>query len=428
MLQRIRAHAHKELLLLLRDRTGLLLVFAMPLLLVTVMAVVQDAPFRDFSDRQLRVLYKDLDDGPVGAAIRQGLEATGSFTLTDGRDLTDAELRDQVRSGRHQVGVLVPANASEVVAAGSAHAMALLFNPLTGDSTATTAPDSSRVWMVVDPTVKHMFRDLVHGSLVRVLAGISSERLLADMRVRIEALTGNSLPALDLRRPFVGVEQHLAAGELHGDLVATDSTAHNVPAWTIFAMFFTVVLLAGNMVKERTSGCMVRLLTMPGGTAERITGRIAAYLLVCLAQLALLLAAGLWLLPLLGLQALDLGAPDALPLLLAAALTIGLAATAFGTFIGSVCRTQQQSAILGSTAVVLLSAIGGIWVPLYIMPRAMQAIGRLSPLHWSMEAFNTVILRQGGLLELAAHLVPLLLFAAVCLLLSIMAERVVSSR
>lgn len=428
MLQRLRAHAHKELLLLLRDRTGLLLVFAMPLLLVTVMAVVQDAPFRDFSDRQVRVLFQDLDDGPVGAAIRQGLEATGSFTITDGRSLSEAELRDRVRSGRHQVGVVVPANASEVVAAGSAHAMALLFDPLTGDSTAANVPDSARVRMVVDPTVKHMFRDLVRGSLQRILAGIGSERLLADMRARIEALTGDTLPALDLRRPLVGVEQELAAGELHGGRVAADSTAHNVPAWTIFAMFFTVVLLAGNMVKERTSGCMVRLLTMPGGAAERIVGRIAAYLLVCMAQLVLLLGAGLALLPLLGLQALDPGPPAMLPLLLAAALTVGLAATAFGTFIGSVCRTQQQSAILGSTTVVLLSAIGGIWVPLYIMPQAMQAVGRLSPLHWSMEAFNTVLLRQGDLAELAVHLVPLLLFAGVCLLLSIVAERVVSSR
>ena len=428
MFTRIIAHVHKELLLLLRDRTGLLLVYVMPIFLVSVMAVVQDAPFRDFSDKQVRVLFKDLDEGPVGEAVLRGLEATGSFTITNGQQLDEVEFRERVRRGEHQIGVVVPANASEAVAARSEGTMALLFDPLTGDSTAVPTGDSSAVLMVVDPAVKHVFRELVRSSLVRVLAGISSERLLADMRVRLEAINGDTLPPIALGGPFVGIDQQLAARELTGSRVASDTTAHNVPAWTIFAMFFTVVLLAGNMVKERTAGCMVRLLTMPGTVAERLVGRITAYLMVCLTQLALLLSVGHWVLPLFGLPPLRFGPPEDLLLLVLAALFIGLAATSFGVLVGSFSRTQQQSAILGSTAVVIMSAIGGIWVPLYIMPAPMQMIGRISPLNWSMEAFNVVMLRQGDLAELVIYLIPLALFAAACLLVSIVAERVVSSR
>ncbi|MBK9700296.1 MAG: ABC transporter permease [Flavobacteriales bacterium] len=309
MFTRILAHLHKELLLLLRDRTGLLLVYVMPIFLVSVMAVVQDAPFRDFSDKQVRVLFKDLDGGPVGEAVLRGLEATGSFTITDGQELDEVEFRERVRRGEHQIGVVVPANATEAVAARSEGTMALLFDPLTGDSTDAPAADSSSVLMVVDPAVKHVFRELVRSSLVRVLAGISSERLLADMRVRLEAINGDTLPPIALGGPFVGIDQQLAARELTGNKVASDTTAHNVPAWTIFAMFFTVVLLAGNMVKERTAGCMVRLLTMPGTVAERLVGRIAAYLMVCLTQLALLLSVGHWVLPLFGLPPLRFGPP-----------------------------------------------------------------------------------------------------------------------
>ncbi len=428
MIARLLAHFQKELLLLLRDRTGLLLVYVMPVFLVSVMAVVQDAPFRDFSDKQVRVLFKDEDAGPVGRSVLEGLEATGSFTITSGQQLSDSAFRESVRRGEHQIGVVVPANASEVLSARSSGAMALLFDPLTGDSTSAANADSAMVRMVVDPAVKHVFRELVRSSLVRVLAGISSEQLLADMRVRLEAINGDTLPPIALGGPFVGVDQQLAAREYTGSKVASDTTAHNVPAWTIFAMFFTVVLLAGNIVKERSSGCMVRLLTMPGSVAERLIGRIAAYLLVCLTQLALLLSVGHWLLPVFGLPPLGFGTLEELLMLVLAALFVGLAATSFGVLVGSFSRTQQQSAILGSTVVVIMSAIGGIWVPLYIMPGAMQAIGRISPLNWSMEAFNVVLLRHGDLAELLVHLVPLALFAGACLVVSIVAERIVSSR
>ncbi|HRT52671.1 MAG TPA: ABC transporter permease, partial [Flavobacteriales bacterium] len=91
--------------------------------------------------------------------------------------------------------------------------------------------------------------------------------------------------------------------------------------------------------------------------------------------------------------------------------------------VGSMSRSQQQSAVLGSTFVVIMSAIGGIWVPLYIMPPAMRALGQLSPLHWGLEAFNVPLLREGDLWELLPSVAPLLLFSVVCIIAAIVAER-----
>ncbi len=268
---------------------------------------------------------------------------------------------------------------------------------------------------------------MVNSHLKRVLAGLCSDRLLADMTAQLQALTGKELEPLNVQEPFVGVRQRLASNELSGSRVAIDSTQHNVPAWTIFAMFFTVVLLAGNMVKERDSGCMVRLLTMPGGASERIAGRMSAFLLVCVTQAALLFLIGILVLPLLGLAPLDLRNADLL-MLLVVTLAIGAAATSYGVLVGSFSATQQRSAVFGSTSVVILSAIGGIWVPLYIMPDAMRAFGRLSPLNWSMEAYNVVLLRNGQFGELAPFLLPLLIFTAACITVAIFAERITARR
>ncbi|MFZ1688963.1 MAG: ABC transporter permease, partial [Flavobacteriales bacterium] len=127
------------------------------------------------------------------------------------------------------------------------------------------------------------------------------------------------------------------------------------------------------------------------------------------------------------LAALDLPGANVLSLLLVA-ICVGAAATSFGVLVGALSSTQQRSAVFGSSAVVILSAIGGIWVPLYIMPEAMKAIGRLSPLNWSMEAFNSVLLRHGSFAELLPYLLPLIGFAIVCLFVAILAEKAITRR
>jgi len=431
MLTRILAHIHKEILMLVRDRGGLALLFLMPAILVCIMALVQDAPFRDFSEQQVHVLFRDLDGGYVGGSIKNGLEKAGPFVLTDvsaDRTMNDSVFQDLVRSGDYQVGIVVPTGASEVVSIGSQNVVAKFFDPTSEDDTRTSsAQDSAFVLVLVDPVVKKAFRELVTSQLGRILASLSADRLLADMTIQLEELTGKELEPFKVQEPFIQVHQEMAGSELSGTRVAADSTQHNVPAWTIFAMFFSVVLLAGNMVKERDSGCMVRLLTMPGGAAERIAGRMIAFLLVCVSQAALLFTIGVFLMPFLGLAALDLKGVNWLMLMLVT-LVIGAAGTAFGVLVGSFSTTQQRSAVFGSISVVILAAIGGVWVPLYLMPDAMRTFGKLSPLNWSMEAYNVVLLRDGSIADLWPFLVPLLVFTAICIGVAIFAERMTSRR
>lgn len=431
MLTRIVAHIRKELLMLVRDRGGLALLFLMPVFLVCIMALVQDAPFRDFSEQQVHVLFRDLDGGTVGGSIKDGLEKAGPFVLRDvtaDGTMNDSVFQNLVRSGDYQVGIVVPKGASEVMQQGSENIVAKFFDAPNEDNIRTaSAQDSASVLVLVDPVVKKAFRELVTSQLGRILASLSADRVLADMTTQLEVLMGKELEPFKVQEPFIKVRQEMASSELSGTHVAADSTQHNVPAWTIFAMFFSVVLLAGNMVKERDSGCMVRLLTMPGGAAERIAGRMIAFLMVCLAQAALLFAVGVFVLPLFGLAALDLHDIN-WPMLLLVTLAVGAAGTAYGVLVGSFSTTQQRSAVFGSTSVVILAAIGGVWVPLYLMPDAMRTFGKLSPLNWSMEAYNVVLLRGGSLTDLWPFLIPLLAFTAICIGVAIFAERITSRR
>src|SRR5690606_21665595 len=100
----------------------------------------------------------------------------------------------------------------------------------------------------------------------------------------------------------VGIDQIVASN--NNSTVIPNSTQHNVPAWTIFAMFFMVVSLGSNIVKERVNGSFLRLKTMPTTFMVVMFSKMAVYVIVAALQVALTFSMGVWILPKLGLPKL----------------------------------------------------------------------------------------------------------------------------
>ena len=63
----------KEVLILIRDLGGLAIIFIMPMVLIFVMALIQDSTFRKLDETSLSVLFIDEDMDSVGLAIEQGM-------------------------------------------------------------------------------------------------------------------------------------------------------------------------------------------------------------------------------------------------------------------------------------------------------------------------------------------------------------------
>ena len=81
-----------------------------------------------------------------------------------------------------------------------------------------------------------------------------------------------------------------------------------------------------------------------------------------------------------------------------------------GILLGTIAKTQEQSAPFGATSVVILAAIGGVWVPVFAMPKVMQHISNVSPMNWGLNAFYDVLLRNGNFVDILPELFFLLLF------------------
>ena len=196
-----------------------------------------------------------------------------------------------------------------------------------------------------------------------------------------------------------------------------NSVQHNVPAWTLFAIFFIIVPLSINMVKEKGQGTFVRLRTHPVSYATILGGKTIVYLSVCMIQFLLMLGVGVFVFPKIGLPTLDIS--GRMTLLVIVAFFAGLAAIGLGILLGTIARTQEQSAPFGATFVVILAALGGVWVPVFIMPKFMQSLSNISPMNWGLNAFYGVFLRNTGLLEILPEIGLLFLFFMVTTLIAI---------
>ncbi|MCR6639305.1 MAG: ABC transporter permease [Sporocytophaga sp.] len=101
-----------------------------------------------------------------------------------------------------------------------------------------------------------------------------------------------------------------------------------------------------------------------------------------------------------------------------AVVSIGMAATGLGVLLGTVFKTHQQSSTFAAVFIVILAAIGGIWIPVFVMPEILRKMSVMSPLGWSMETFNNIFLRGAGVQEILPEVTALTGFFGAMLIMA----------
>jgi len=404
---RLYATIQKELLILVRDKAGIAILFLMPMAMIIIMALIQDAPFRDYQELNIPLLLINNDKGDLGKTIEKGLTDSKIFRITKIQG-DDSILKQSVSKGKYEIGILIPQYSSQLLNAKIKQFVAQKLKEagLADPFSPQMLFKELQIHIVFAPTTKKSFRSSILGSLNQSATQLEIQTLLNDFSKTInkdQSAPTDSVPSMD----FIKISE-ISTIETPKEALQLNSVQHNVPAWTIFGMFFIVLSLAGSIIKERQDGSYTRLRTMPGSYSTIITGKISAYLFVCLIQCGLMLLVGMYLLPHLGLPQLVIG--HNLLLIAVIALCTGLAATGYGIVIGTLFNTQQQSSAFGSVSIVILAALGGIWVPVYVMPHIIRFIADFSPLYWALSAFQKVFLGQGTISDILPSLAKLIAF------------------
>jgi len=265
------------------------------------------------------------------------------------------------------------------------------------------------------PVLQQSFRNSINGALRSALQLVQSKYIVRQLYTTVNEQTipdslENQITANQLPVNEIPVSRD-------GSRNIPNATQHNIPAWTIFAMFFIVISLGSSIVREKQSGSFVRLRTLPTNFMVALASKQITYLFVTLLQAAIIFSIGTWLFPKMELPPLNLPA-DKLGLFLVT-LACGWCATSFAICIGVFAQTQEQSNGFGAVSIVILAAIGGLLVPSFAMPASFQLIMRLSPLHWCLEAYYGLFLEGGTLKDILMNIIPLLVITVVLQLIAI---------
>jgi ABC-2 type transport system permease protein len=365
----------KELLALSRDLHGLAALFLMPMLFIVIMSLA----LKDVYDPPLATLayaVEDRDGSELSRILaREWQQRHGKPQVADG------DWREPVRNG--QVGYAV------VIEAGFAEALV-----------APRVDEAVRLRLVADPAIDGGAFAAYRAELLMLATELRGQVLLAASAANPGTATA-SLSA----QPLIATER-LANG------TRPSAVQQNVPAWLIFGMFFVVASIAGLFVEERQCGALARLAAFGVSKRAMMLSKAIPYLGINAVQAALMLAVGVWLVPLLGGDALSLAGIHwgALLLVLAAVST---AAIGMALALASVVRTHAQAAAVGPIVNVVLAAVGGVMVPTFVMPEFMQRVAALSPMNWGLEGALAVLLRGGALADVALPAAKLAVFGVV---------------
>jgi ABC-2 type transport system permease protein len=174
----------------------------------------------------------------------------------------------------------------------------------------------------------------------------------------------------------------------------------------LLVMFGLLFMVGGGatLVQEREVGTLQRLLVAPLRKSTILLGKIMGVFTSGLLQMGILI----------GVAALAFGVkwgdqPLAILLLV---VCFALMASSLGLMMAALSRTPAQLGALSTVIVLTMSALGGAWWPLEIVPSAMQKIGHLFPTAWAMDGFSNIITRGLGPNEIMIDCAALLGFAA----------------
>ncbi len=405
----------KEFRLLVRDRVGLALMFIMPVILVIVITSVQNSTFEMVNDNKIKLLVSNNDSGKISKQFIGGIAKLGMFEVITGKsNKTSDGISELMKMHDALVGLVLPENFSIQLQQKAKHstAKALTEFGMTGD-TGIPHPAVISPELYFHPVLQKSYRYSINGALQSVMQ-VTENKLMIEQLYK--TINDKEMPdgfENDLMQNKIVFTEKFAT--VSGNKTIPNATQHNIPAWTVFAMFFIVISLGGNVVKEKLSGSFIRLRTMPTSYLLNLAAKQILYVNVVLLQVVVIFGIGALVFPKLGLPVLNI--PTDIFLLVLVTIICGWCAISYAMCIGVFANTQEQANGFGAVSVVLFAAIGGVFVPAFAMPQSFKIIMNISPLHWCVESYYDLFLTGGSFKNIAGNVLPLLAATAIFQLL-----------
>jgi len=403
----------KDFRVLSRDKVGISLMFLMPIILVVVVTSIQNSTFQLVAKNKLPIVICNTDTGKSAEQFIESVNKIGMFTVTQtGKDKAisiAADMEDQDA----MLGVVIPPTFSADVQKRAKNASDKAMAAFSGEDSLKTTPEAEvgldALTLYYNPVLQESLRFSIQGAIQSALQIVQTRQTL---RTLYYDSNEKELPkSLENEMLNSNTKINMLPVSKDGTRRTPNASQHNVPAWTIFAMFFVIMSLGGIVVKEKVSGSFIRLKTLPTNYLVGLLSKQVVYLLVTLLQAGVIFSIGIWLFPIIGLPPLNL--PSDILALFLVTLVCGWCAVSYSICVGIFADTQEQSNGFGAISIVILSCIGGLMVPSFAMQGLAKTLTNISPMHWCLEAYYRLFLENGSLKDILNNIASLFIITVV---------------
>ncbi len=332
---------------------------------------------------KLRIVVVDLDRSPVARFLSgAGQNEEAAQRLEVLAAATREEALELARDREASAILVIPEGFQAAVLGGQRATLELIKNPSQRFLPVIAERGAEVVALYLSAASRLLADD---SALVRrLLEGQGWEddaalvTLIARLRERITSASGLLFPPASEVVEATTTE----AGEAPRGF---DWMAAIFPGVLVMGLLFTAVGQMKDLLREREAGTLRRLLAAPLRPGRLLVAKILSVAVVVGLAHAILTVCGSL------AFGVRWGAPGTF---LVVSLLVVLAATGFAALLFAIVRTERQGDALSGIVIMVMSLLGGSFVPIEVLPDFMQTIARFTVNHWAHDALRK--LATGG--------------------------------
>jgi len=356
------AMVKKEFLLVLRDRRALSVLFLMPALFILIISVAMRDVFTQNSV-SFEITIVDLDKSKITKEMIDDISKNSSFKVIDNANIV----------------ITIPQKYSQ---------------------------NKKRLSIAIKDSLKSDEIELFKAKLLKDITNLKL-KVIKNRLIEFSDEAGAAIDNISLESDKLFEVQYNEKKEI------PNSTQQSVPSWIVFGMFFMITPISTVFINERKQNTLSRLNSMNVSVFSMVLSKIVPYLFIAQIQAFVMIAVGMFIVPLFDTPALAInGSVLALVFL---SFSLSLSAVGLASLIAVSSNSTEQASTIGGIMSILLGAIGGVMVPKFIMPDFMQTLANISPMSWGLDGFLDIFLRGGGIGMVMNEALMLMLFGVVTL-------------
>ncbi|TFJ91851.1 ABC transporter permease [Lentibacillus salicampi] len=164
-----------------------------------------------------------------------------------------------------------------------------------------------------------------------------------------------------------------------------------VPGYTIMFVFFIMISMTESFIKDGNTGMVARVASTPSQPYLFLLGKWLPYMYIVMMQIVILL--------LFGKVVYDIPLEQPVYLLILSVF-LTFMVTGLGLALAVAVKTNNMGIALTQVIALGGAVLGGLWMPVDMMPDILQTISALLPQYWAHQAFQDAMAGTIGYADL----------------------------